>query len=83
MSESVSPQIAIAPEHFTTIRAIVWFDVSMREHVSLEIGSLIKTATTTWALVRRIVHVKYPMDGKGSRLAEPLATLCTLEWLLF
>ena len=48
----VPPQVAIASKHFTTRRALVGFEVGVREEVSLEIGSLIEAARTDGALVR-------------------------------
>ena len=64
MGQSVSSEVAVASELLATVAAVVGFDVSVREEVSLEVGSLVEGATAGGALVRRILHVKDPMDGQ-------------------
>ena len=44
MRQRVPAQVAITSEHFATRRALVGFEVGMREEVGLEIGSLIEAA---------------------------------------
>ena len=52
MGHNVPAQVAIAAEDLLTRRALVGFEVGVREEVSLEIGSLIEAARTDGALVR-------------------------------
>ena len=59
------------------------FDVCVSEEMRLEVGSLIKTSLTDWTSVWSFLIVKYFVNGQGSVLAETLATIITLERLLF
>ena len=54
----------------------------MREQVCLEVGPLVEAATAHRTLVWGLLHVQDLVNGQGSRLAEPLTALATLEWLL-
>lgn len=49
----------------------------------LQVGPLVETATAHGTLVRRLLHVQNLVHGQGARLAEALAALGALEWLLF
>ena len=80
--ERVSSQIAVASKHFTTRRALVRFEVGVREEVSLEIGSLIEAARTDGAFVRRLFQMQNPVDGQRSRLAKAFAAIATFKRLL-
>ena len=62
---------------------LFWLDVRVSEEMCLEVGSLIKTSLTDWTSVWSFLVVKYFVNGQGSVLAETLATIITLERLLF
>lgn len=53
----MSPEIAVAPEHFAA-GAVIWLDVGVGEQMSLEIGTLIKATGTDGTFVGRLLHVQ-------------------------
>ena len=62
---------------------LFWLDICVSEEMCLEVGSLIKTSLTDGTPVRSLLVVEDFMDSQGSVLAETLATIITLERLLF
>jgi hypothetical protein len=82
MGHDVSAEIAVAPEDFLAGRALVRFEVGVRQHVGLEIGALVEAASANWALVRRLFQVQNAMDGQRPRLAETFAAIGAFERLL-
>ena len=82
MGQDVTAQVAIPPEDFLARRALVRFEVGVRQQVSLEVGALVEAARTDRTLVRRFLQVKDPVDGQSARLAESFAAISALERLL-
>ena len=82
MRETVPPEVAVPPEDLTAGRAVVGLYVGVGQEVGLEIGALVEGAAADGALVGRLLHVQYPVDDEGPRLAEALAALQALERLL-
>lgn len=50
--QGVATQIAVAAEDFAARRTLVRFQVGVGQQMRLEVGALIETAGTHWALVR-------------------------------
>jgi len=80
--EAVPAQVAVPAEHFAARRAVVRFDVGVRQQVRLQVGPLVEAAAAHRTLVRRLFQVQDLVDGQRARLAEPLAALQTLERFL-
>ena len=54
----MTPEIAIASEHFTAGTALVRLVVGVREQVGLEVGALVETSAAHRTLVWRLLHVQ-------------------------
>lgn len=80
--EAVPAEIAVPAEHFTARRAIVRFDVGVRQQVRLQVGPLVKAPAAHRTLVRRFLQVQDLMHGQRARLTEPFAALQTFERFL-
>jgi len=78
----VPPEITIPSEDLVALVALIGLVVSVSEEVGFQIRALVETPLAHWALVRRLLHVKYTMDCQCPGLAESFPTFCALEWLL-
>ena len=82
MRQGVATEVAITPKHLATGTTLVGLVVGVGEQVGLEVGALVETAAAHRTLVGGLLHVQDLVHGQSPRLAEPLATLSTLERLL-
>ena len=83
VSQSVSPQVAVAAEDLSAGVTFIGFMVGVRQQVRLQVGALVEGATADGALVWRLLHVKDLVDGESPTLTESLAAFSTFERLLF
>jgi len=80
--EAVPAQVAVSAEHFAARRAVVRFDVGVRQQVRLQVGPLVEASAAHRTLVRRLLQVKDLVHGQRARLAKPLAAFQALERFL-
>lgn len=83
MGELVPAEITIASEDLFALVALVRFVIRMRQQMRLEVGALVKAATTYGTLVRRLFHVEDLVHGQRARLTKAFAAFAALERLLF
>ena len=79
----MSPEIAISPENFPALIALVRLVISVSQQVGLQVGSLIETSLADRTLVWRLLHVEDLVHRQRSGLTETFPTVRTLERLFF
>ena len=78
----MTSQVAVPAKQFGAASTLIGLVVGVGEQVRLEVGALVEAPAAHRTLVRRLLHVQDLVHCQRTRLAEPLPTLSTLEWLL-